>query len=616
MSDLCLSMMKAWAEQGLIRTLDYQLAVFVGEQQPEQPALPFLAMLVSAELAAGNVCLPLDKLANPEQFWPEEIATEIKKTDWLQLRGEEGLLLVPATGSVSRSPRLMVLDYARVYLYRYWIYETAVAAQLRQRACSVKTDLFQLQQDLAKLFDQPMAEIDWQMIAAAVAVQKRFAVISGGPGTGKTTTVIKLLALYIEQKRAENRTVNIHLAAPTGKAAARLAESISSAKKKLKLSPELSELIPTEATTLHRLMGVIPNSNCFRHDAENPLHLDLLVLDEASMVDLPMMARLLDALPREARVILLGDRDQLASVEAGSVLGDICSWPGKLSYSPEQVEQLNGLCSLPEPLERDQLGGFADCLALLRKSYRFDDQSGIGFIAKAVNQGSAERVKQIIEQGYSDLKFHRLSKDHYEQVIAEVVGVYNGLSNTLVQTGDPGGALERLGHFQLLCALREGPYGVSGLNERVRLELKQRGVFQGDSLWYPGRPVIITRNDPGLSLYNGDVGLVAPDETGRLKVWFEQNGTLRAVLPSRLPEHDTAYAMTVHKSQGSEFNRVVLLLPPEESPLLSRELLYTGITRAKQSLLLCTTEKVLRAATQQKTERAGGLALRLWEAGR
>jgi exodeoxyribonuclease V alpha subunit len=285
---------------------------------------------------------------------------------------------------------------------------------------------------LARYFSaQEESEIDWQQVAAAVAVQKRFSVISGGPGTGKTTTVIKLLALYIEQCKAKGQSYNIQLAAPTGKAAARLAESISSAKEKLDIDAALMAEIPTQASTLHRLLGVIPNSIRFRHDADNPLHLDLLVLDEASMVDLPMMSRLLKALPSTARLILLGDRDQLASVEAGSVLGDICSWPQVLAYSDVQNSQLHQLCQLGSALPQGATSDFSDGLALLHKSYRFNDQSGIGFLAKAVNAGECDQVRSVLKAGYKDLNYQFLSIESYEALVNTVVRVQESFSEEL-----------------------------------------------------------------------------------------------------------------------------------------------------------------------------------------
>jgi len=614
MSNPYLAEIKHWSSQGLVRAVDYQLAAFVAEQNPKNEALVLLAALVSFELAAGNVCLPLHRLMNPQDYWPEELLAQIQQVDWQALSGDEHILSRPPSDAVTLVPSLLVLDQARFYLQRYWQFEKQVAQQLQKRTVQIATNLPLLKAQLAELFPKQSEETDWQKVAAAVAIQKRFSVISGGPGTGKTTTVIKLLVLYIQQMQAQGLDFTIRLAAPTGKAAARLAESINSAKQKLNLAPELADLVPAEASTLHRLLGVIPNQIGFRHRADNPLHLDLLVLDEASMVDLPMMARLLDALPEHARLILLGDRDQLASVEAGNVLGDICSWPNELRYSAAQEAVLTELDTLSKPDDRAKTKPFADCLALLRKSYRFDDKSGIGYLARAVNAGSTKQVEQVLEGGFADLHNHYLSRDSYEEMVDLAVNFYSELFRSIATATDVKSLLDRLGEFQLLCARREGVYGVKGLNERIQQALNSRGLIQGSETWFAGRPIIITRNDASLKLFNGDIGLVLPDSAGKLKVWFEQDGELRSVLPSRLPEHQTVFAMTVHKSQGSEFNTVAFILPPDDGPLLTRELLYTGITRARKSLHLYATKRAINAATERKTERSGGLAERLWQA--
>ncbi|MGH1461544.1 MAG: exodeoxyribonuclease V subunit alpha [Neptuniibacter sp.] len=607
--------LQIWSDKGLIRSVDYQFAKLL--EQTDRGRLPdsvmLLSALVSHELASGNVCLPLDYLMNPEGHWPLEMATIIQQYDWHSLVCYEQVL---GNGEVITP---LVLDQQRVYLYRYWQYELYVASQVQQRARKSEVDATILKRSLAELFPVQgfESDIDWQKVAAAIAVQKNFAVISGGPGTGKTTTVIKLLALYLQQLIASGKKAQIRLAAPTGKAAARLSESISSAKSRLNLDPALSELIPTEATTLHRLLGVIPNSIRFRHDQDNPLHLDMLILDEASMVDLPMMSRLLSAMPCHARLILLGDRDQLASVEAGSVLGDICSWQGELEYSQPQVLSLKDLGCIPTdfPVTASdyRTNAFSDSLCLLRKSYRFDEKSGIGYLARAVNQGDSEQFSSVVNQGFNDLDVITLNRDTYEQMIQRVVNVYSALFRDVFNGAEPKTLLKNLSEFQLLCALREGPYGVTGINQRVREGIQSRGLIKADTIWYQGRPVMITQNDAALNLFNGDIGITLVDSSGRLKVWFEQNGEFRSVLPSRLPEHETVYAMTIHKSQGSEFTDVVLILPSNDVPVLSRELLYTAITRAKTRLELYASRKVLDLAIVRKTERAGGLVGRLWQ---
>lgn len=471
--------------------------------------------------------------------------------------------------------------------------------------------------------------VNWQKVAAAVALTRRFAVISGGPGTGKTTTVTKLLAALIEQAMQSGENPTIKLVAPTGKAAARLTESIGKAVSQLAVEDAITESIPTDASTIHRLLGALPNSAEFRHNHDNPLHLDILVVDEASMVDLPMMYKLVDALPKHARLILLGDKDQLASVEAGSVLGDICSF-NQFGYSAEQsqvVAKLTGYRTLAN--SSNHISTIADSLCMLQKSYRFDARSGIGQLAKAINAGSAQKVDEVWQKEFADIAKFPIDSQHYRQMMQTLVGEYRlyldriGRVEIDVATGKPEmiqqrakAALDAFARCRLLCAIREGDFGVTGLNQRVERMLASGKLIEGnDLLWYHGRPVMVTRNDHALGLYNGDIGLCIRDESDdKLKVFFElPDGSVKAVLPSRVPEHETAYAMTIHKSQGSEFEHTLMILPPDFTPILTRELIYTGITRAKQRLSLYIDERVMKRGIKVRTERASGLVSRLGE---
>nr|MBP8173665.1 exodeoxyribonuclease V subunit alpha [Aeromonadaceae bacterium] len=449
-----------------------------------------------------------------------------------------------------------------------------------------------------------------QLLAAATAAGRAFTLISGGPGTGKTTTVARLLALLIEQGMASGKAPVIRLVAPTGKAAARLTESLGGALQALPVSAEVKALMPTTAGTLHRLLGVIPGRLSFRHHADNPLHLDILVVDEASMVDLPMMARLLMALPRHARLVLLGDKDQLASVEAGAVLGDICA-ALELPRTQEHAAWLMAQSGYRVAGEEEGLA-LRDGLCLLRKSWRFDASSGIGELARCCNRGDGDALAALWQRGFEDIAITPWQGGGYERLLQQVVNGYAPYLQAMQDGAAPATIFALFNQFQLLCALREGEYGVSGLNEQIARRLERRGLIRREYEWYAGRPVMVVQNDHAISLYNGDMGLCLPDEQGRLRVWFEQpDGSLRALLPSRLPEHDTVYAMTIHKSQGSEFKQVVMALPERFSPLLTRELVYTGITRAKSRLDLYADASLLAQAIRRKTERYSGLAARL-----
>ncbi|WKY59374.1 exodeoxyribonuclease V subunit alpha [Vibrio sp. SNU_ST1] len=482
--------------------------------------------------------------------------------------------------------------------------------------------------------------LNWQKVAAAVALSRRFAVISGGPGTGKTTTVTKLLSAMVEQSLSQGKTPTIKLVAPTGKAAARLTESIGKAIEQLPLAPEVKANIPTESSTLHRLLGAIPNRAEFRHNRRNPLHLDILVVDEASMVDLSMMYKLVDALPEHARLILLGDKDQLASVEAGAVLGDICSF-NSTGYSTPQgnlIAEMTGFDAIANA-QQAKAGGInppaiGDSLCMLQKSYRFDARSGIGQLAKAINNGSANQVDQVFTKGFGDIENHPLSSDSYNLMLRTLVNEYGAYLNRMnvpleeleTQDARAKSVLDLFSRCRLLCSIREGDFGVKGLNHRIERALAARRLVNphNDELWYHGRPVMVTRNDHGLGLYNGDIGIcmLEADSTTlesnsatsapRLKVYFElPDGSVKAVLPSRVPDHETAYAMTIHKSQGSEFDLTLMILPPDFSPILTRELIYTGITRAKKRLMMFSDTNVLKRGIKVKTERVSGLGSRL-----
>ena len=603
--------METWlleaAQQKLLRPLDVQFALMVAKD--DRPAVQLAAAILSRDAGEGHVCLPLAQLHEDEQ------ATGRAQAIWQQLYAlagpmsdvESQLLASPAVSDGSAATP-MVLSDGRLYLNRMWRNELIIARFFSQSANASENESPQLANALAALFP-PSEEIDWQKVAAAVALTRRIAVISGGPGTGKTTTVAKLLAALIQT--SEQPKCRIRLAAPTGKAAARLTESLGSALRQLPLTEEQKALLPTEAGTLHRLLGAQPGSQRLRYHADNPLHLDVLVVDEASMIDLPMMARLIAALPEHAKVIFLGDRDQLASVEAGAVLGDICAWVSE-GYTAARAAELSQLTGYTVPAgSGTQAGALRDSLCLLQKSYRFNSESGIGQLAKAVNGGDAKGMKGVFTQRFEDIDLKPLrSTPDYEAMLEDAARGYAGYLELLKNRAEPEAILSAFGEYQLLCALREGPYGVSGLNEQLEqmLARKRRIQLSRHSRWYEGRPVMISRNDSALGLFNGDIGIALERGNG-LRVWFPMpDGTIKSVQPSRLPEHDTAWAMTVHKSQGSEFNHAALILPPQSVPLLTRELIYTAITRAKKQLSMYADESVLAKAIAQRTERRSGLA--------
>ncbi len=371
------------------------------------------------------------------------------------------------------------------------------------------------------------------------------------------------------------------------------------------------KMFPHEASTLHRLLGAQPGSQRLRYHATNPLHLDVLVVDEASMIDLTMMSRLIEALPPHARVIFLGDRDQLASVEAGAVLGDICNY-ASAGYTMTRAQELSHLTGcVIEGNSEQRAGALRDSLCLLQQSYRFGSDSGIGQLAAAVNRGDRMAIRTVFGGAFDDIEKKPLQTgEEYLAMLEDALQGYQRFLLSVQQQVAPEAVIAAFGEYQLLCALREGPFGVTGLNERLEQALAQKRKItrQPLSRWYEGRPVMISRNDSALGLFNGDIG-IALDRGQGLRVWFQMpDGSVKSVQPSRLPEHDTAWAMTVHKSQGSEFDHAVLILPAQISPVVTRELVYTAITRARKRLSLYADERVLAQAVTTRTERRSGLS--------
>lgn len=471
-----------------------------------------------------------------------------------------------------------------------------------------------LKTGLASLFPQEGgADIDWQLAAAFAAMRKRLCIISGGPGTGKTRTVVVLLALLLEQQPA----MRIALAAPTGKAAARLQEAVKSAKATLSCKETIKERLPAEASTIHRLLGSIPDSAYFRHDARNPLPFDAVVVDEASMVDLALLAKLVAAIPPSARLILLGDKDQLASVEAGAVLADLCDGGGQHRFSDQFIEEFNLLTGqkLPSQPVAARASDLADCLVELRKNYRFGEQSSIYRLSRAVNEGNSERALEVLRESSDSIGAQVSWKPLpapgalKEALKPHVLSRYKDY----LKAADPAQALQAFGRFRILCAVRNGPYGVESMNRVVEEILAEAGLIDARALFYGGRPVMVVRNDYNLKLFNGDIGVVRANEVEGLRACFvgpEQ--TIREFVPLRLPEHETAYALTIHKSQGSEFERVLLILPGEDSAVLTRELVYTGLTRASKEVELWSDQGIFATAVRRKISRRSGLREALW----
>ncbi|MHA7117085.1 exodeoxyribonuclease V subunit alpha [Pseudomonas promysalinigenes] len=658
-----LQLLDRWVERGWLRALDRAFVSFLEERAPgSDPLLLLAAALASHQLGHGHVCLDLQQtLAEPDfalslppegdaltgpLLLPSQLLADLDLPTWLQRIAAS--TLVADGDAPGQQARPLVLSGQRLYLRRYWSYERQIDQTLRLRLSQSEAAPADLPARLAQLFDGGAlpGQVDWQKLACALATRAGFSIITGGPGTGKTTTVVRLLALLQAPAVEQGRPLRIRLAAPTGKAAARLTESIGQQVERLQVTAQVRGHIPTDVSTVHRLLGSRPGSRHFRHHAGNPLPLDVLVVDEASMIDLEMMANLLQALPPKARLILLGDKDQLASVEAGAVLGDLCRDAEEGRYSPATqawLEQIGGQSLAASGLEQGdaQRNPLAQQVVMLRFSRRFGEGSGIGQLARLVNRQQAQAARDVLSMPPADVfglalrneqdkALDRLILDGLDRGSEGPQGYRSYLRTIGRHRPAPGTAfddprweqwaanvLHSFEDFQLLCAVRKGPWGVEGLNERVARVLHNAGLIDNQQLWYEGRPVLVTRNDYGLGLMNGDIGIALrlPDEQGQalLRVAFPRNdgGTgVRFVLPSRLNEVETVYAMTVHKSQGSEFSHTALVLPDALNPVLTKELVYTGITRAKHCFSLVEPRQgVFEEAVLRKVRRISGLML-------
>ncbi len=464
----------------------------------------------------------------------------------------------------------LILQQEYLYTQRYWDYETRLAVQLNQLVrCS--QPLYPPEALLDSYFPVQDADIDWQRQAAKTALNNALTIITGGPGTGKTTTVVKILALL---QQLSPQPLHIALAAPTGKAAMRLQESMTASKHHLPCSEQVKQQIPDIVTTLHRLLGAKPFSPTFRHHAQQPLPYDVVVIDETSMVDLALMSKLVDALKIGTRLILLGDKDQLASVESGSVLADLTS-----ALTAQTVE--------------------------LQKSHRFHGQ--IKDLASAINQQQSAQAWQLLTQG-DDIGL--LTAPLIDTIVEQQTLYLQLISEQAAFTT----IYAAFNQFQVLCSNRLGPHGVQFINAAVEKKLAEHGKIKLSGQWYSGRPVMMTQNNAPLQLYNGDIGICMADpaEKNRLMVFFlRPDGSIKKILPSRLPHCETVFAMTIHKSQGSEFAHVLMVLQAQMNPILTKELIYTAITRAKQTVKVVSEPTIFTQAIGKKIKRRGGLAAKL-----
>ncbi|MEE4637584.1 MAG: exodeoxyribonuclease V subunit alpha [Wenzhouxiangella sp.] len=652
-----------WRELGWVRRLEEEFSRFLSRLDPAADELVLLAAaLTSHQLGRGHVALPLAPcLADPQGFLGLPPAHD--ETPWAEAEParRHGLALAALkrrlqaltsadladllsssrlvdTGSSSGSAPL-VFERGHLYLRRTWEAETAIAAAIGNRISTGQPSIAvaEVRSAIDEVFaPAPGAEPDWQRVACALTVRGPFTIVTGGPGTGKTWTAVRIIALLQRLHHLQSpQPLRIRLAAPTGKAAQRLTESISSGWQALQTAQRLDGLVaPQAASTLHRLLGSQYGTRRFRHDRANPLPADVVIVDEASMIDQELMKSLLDALDPATRLVLLGDKDQLASVEAGSVFGDLCRGADRLDYSAE----VNGWLAqvLGHRVGPDGAGGPADQRVMLRRNRR--STAGIAELAEAVNAGDADGATRLLrdpsraELGWAEpgnqpeAAFSALLGKGYLDCLEAIERSRPGVEAPGQEEIDvwARASLAACARFQVLTALREGPWGVVGLNRRIGEWLSQtrlgRSAAIGVGEWFHGRPVMMTRNDYATGLMNGDIGvcLTIPHAGHRHQrvVFPKADNELQYLSPARVRDVQTAWAMTVHKSQGSEFDHAVLVLPGQFSPVLTRELIYTGLTRARDRFtLVAPSLTVFCQAVRQRTRRSSALAERLGLSG-
>ncbi len=610
-------------ENGFIQYLDYAFARVLARRFGERrKAVLAAAALTSSVTCQGHVCLDLE---NPA-FQLAGLDFDGRQLDGiLQPRRLTKLLAESPAVGFENDYKPLILSGNKLYLNRYFNYEKAVAHQVvsRCRKLVPPADTSLLAGLVERYFgpDRQPAEVNWAKVAAVAAACTRFCIVSGGPGTGKTHTAARIIALLLAA--FPERVRRVYLAAPTGKAAARLEDSISKARQSLNLEGHAAAAFPRQAATIHRLLGLGSDGHSSRYNIANPLPADLVIIDEASMVDLALMHKLLEALLPDTQLVLLGDKDQLASVEAGSVLGDLCGRSGKIRFSTAFAENVSRVCrfELPSGFVVSQGGdGLVDHVVFLRKSYRFDPGGGIGALARAINAGRVDKVMDLLadpEQATLEWVRPGGGRDFKDQVQKTVLENYSQLflgKNAEQRLG----ALEK---FKILCAVQRGSFGVEQLNRMAEAAAFAKGLIPARWLetwpWYPGRPVMILQNDYRLQLFNGDTGVAVVHASGGNAADFKvdfltSGGQIRQLAIEGLPALQTVFATTIHRSQGSEFDKVFIVLPERDNPLLTRELLYTAVTRARRRVTIWADESILARAVQRRLHRASGLEARLW----
>lgn len=617
-------------DAGYFSHIDIHFAEEVIRREETDDELLYLSAL-SVSRCAGekHVCLDLGHIPPaelPEGMDPSLVPVYPDAASWI--RRLSGFKTVGGPGADTP----LILDGTKLYLHKYHRYETGLAGALLERSRVLPFDREAVRSALDILFGAHDA-IDWQRCAAMNAALRNFSVVTGGPGTGKTTTAARIVLLLMREAFARKAPCRIALCAPTGKAAAHLHASLRKAvdatanlsASAADLVAESLPLLPQRSHTIHRLLGSIPGSPLFRHNRDNPLPYDIVIVDEMSMADLALSAKLVDAVRPDARLVFLGDMDQLSSVEAGSVMGDICIPRGAPydSVFSSHVKDLTG-ADLPSSLAGPS-GGIRGAVVYLTESHRFQSDSAIGRTAALVRSGSGKEAIASIGSDASVIwREYRTpagaSEERREKECAAIIAEASEIDV-------PGSPFYRwssknaheeffdaLSKMQILCALRNGVFGSVSCARLVETLLVERGFLEGGRSFRHGQTVMITRNDHSLRLYNGDIGVICRNDSGLLRAYFRDHETdsYRSLSPYQLPPHESSLSLTVHKSQGSEYSKVIMILPDSDSPVVTRELIYTGITRARERCVMAGKGELFAPAVERRTERASALGTRLW----
>jgi exodeoxyribonuclease V alpha subunit len=570
---------------------------------------PFIYLL-SKKLKEGHICLSLDELAPQAEFLPPNYK--------FNLTPIEELIHEPLVSDGNNPKQPFIIYKNKMYLQRYFYYETLILNRLKQfvsdEAASYQARVVLLEKHkdfIEQLFrlknkvESSEHNTDWQLAAALTGVLNNFSIITGGPGTGKTTTVAKILAILFKM----NPALKVALAAPTGKAAARMAESLKKAELPVDESivEKFQSLVPS---TIHRLLKTNFGTHHFKHNKANPLNVDVVIIDESSMIDVAQFAKLLDAIGPGTRLLLLGDKDQLASVEAGSLFGDLCVAQRELNlFAAERSEFINSFIS--DPLKKIVAGNIIPTnphplfqhILELKVSHRFNSNEGIGKFSKAIIQNDEQELKSFFETGIDEMV--TIDTDYNETIFNDFIKGYT----SFIHETDTKEALKKLNNLRVLCAVREGANGLYAVNKRIEDWLQKEKLIIRSGEFYEHRPIMVTSNNYELGLFNGDVGIIRKNEKGIAMAWFEnREGKIEPVLPGYITQAETVYAMTIHKSQGSEFDKVLMILPEKEDvQILTRELIYTGVTRAKKQVTVQGKREIILKAAAAQVKRASGI---------